>query len=90
MPHMMARVEVGDFNTWLDIHLSNSQNRLRYGMVDGPIYRDIANPNAVLVHIVVEDMARAAQWFQTEAFRESNERSTTLRREFYIAERQES
>jgi heme-degrading monooxygenase HmoA len=88
--HMMARVEVGDFDTWLETHLGNTQNRLTYGMVDGPIYRDIQNPNAVLVHIVVEDMARSAEWFQSQAFKEANERSTTVRREFYIAEKQES
>ncbi len=90
MPHMMARVEVGDFDTWLETHLSNAQNRVSDGMVDGPIYRDIANPNAILVHIAVEDMAQAAQRFQSDAFREANKRSTTIRREFSIAEKQQS
>ena len=90
MPHMMTRVEVGDFDTWLEIHLSNAQNRRAYGMIDGPIYRDINDPNAALVHIIVEDMARAGQWFQTDAFKEANRRSTAVRRDFYLAEKQES
>ena len=90
MPHLMSRVEVADFDTWLRTHLGNSRNREAFGMVDGPIYRDINNPNAVLVHIIAEDMDRAAQWFQTDAFREASKRSTALRRESYVAEKQES
>lgn len=89
MPHLMGRVEVGDFDTWLRTHLENSRNREAYGMVDGPIYRDINNANVVFVHTIVEDMERAAQWFQTDAFREANKRSTALNREFYVAEKQE-
>ena len=90
MPHMVARVEVGDFDTWLEIHLSNAQNRRAYGMVDGPIYRDIKDPNAVLVHIFVENMVRAGQWFQSEPFKEADRRSTTVCRDFYLAGQQES
>ena len=33
---------------------------------------------------------RAALWFQSKAFKEANKRSTALRREFYIAEKQQS
>ena len=90
MPHLMGRVEVADFDTWRRTHLENSRNREAFGMVDGPIYRDINNPNAVLVHTIAEDMDRAAQWFQTDTFREASRRSTALRREFYVAEKQES
>jgi heme-degrading monooxygenase HmoA len=89
MPHIMARVEVGDFDTWLETHLSNSKKREAYGMVDGPIYRDIENPNAVLVHTIVEDMGRAGEWFQSDTFKEASKRSTAFRRDFYLAEKQD-
>src|SRR5438094_797599 len=52
-------------------------------MVDGPIYRDIKDPNAVLVHIFVENMVRAGQWFQSEPFKETDRRYTTVCRDFY-------
>jgi heme-degrading monooxygenase HmoA len=90
MPHIMARVEVGDFGTWLETHLSNAENRRVYGMVDGPIYRDIEDPNAVLVHIVAQDVARVGEWFQSDAFKEADRRSTAVRRDFYLAEKQGS
>jgi uncharacterized protein (DUF1330 family) len=54
-------------------------------MTDGPIYRAISNPNAVLVF---EDLDRAMQWFQTDAFEEASARSTAIRRDFYLADSQ--
>ena len=83
MPHLMGRVEVADFDAWLRTHLENSRNREVFGMVDGPIYRDIKDPNAVLVHIFVENMVRAGQWFQSEPFKETDRRYTTVCRDFY-------
>jgi heme-degrading monooxygenase HmoA len=57
-------------------------------MTDGPIYRAISNPNAVLVHTHIEDLDRAMQWFQTDAFEEASARSTAIRRDFYLADSQ--
>jgi hypothetical protein len=89
MVHTMARVEVADFDTWLRVHRANAENRSSFGIVDGPIYRDIDEPNAVLVHNWTEDPVRAAQWFQTDAFKESTRASGALRRTFYtVAESQ--
>jgi hypothetical protein len=88
MPEIMVRVEVGDFNTWLRTHRANAENRLVFGMVDGPIYRDIDNSSAVLVHTHAEDLERAGQWFQTDAFKEASRQSTAVWREFYIAHKQ--
>ena len=33
MPHLMTRVEVADFDTWLRTHLENSRNREAFGIV---------------------------------------------------------
>jgi heme-degrading monooxygenase HmoA len=88
MAEIMARVEVGDFDAWLKTHLENSDNRRSFGMIDGPIYRDIDNSNAVFVHTHVEDLDRAMQWFETDAFKEATKRSTAIRRDFFLAEKQ--
>lgn len=86
MPEMMARVEVEDFGTWLRSHRSQAEQRRGYGMTDGPIYRDVQDPNAAFVHIHVEDLARARQWFRTNEFMQATKRAGVIRREFYLAE----
>ena len=86
MPEMMARVEVEDFGTWLGNHRSQAEQRRGYGMTDGPIYRDVQDPNAAFVHIHVEDLARARQWFRTDEFMQATRRAGVIRREFYLAE----
>jgi hypothetical protein len=86
MPEMMARVEVEDFDTWLSNHLSQSGKRAGYGMKDGPIYRDIDDANAAFVHLDVQDLAKAREWFQTEEFARSTKKAGVVRREFFITE----
>jgi heme-degrading monooxygenase HmoA len=88
MPEMMARVEVEDFDTWLRSHRSQAAQRRGYGMTDGPIYRDVQDRNAAFVHIHVEDLARAGQWFQTNEFLQATRRAGVIRREFYLADKQ--
>jgi hypothetical protein len=83
MVQTMVRVEVADFDPWLRVHRANAEKRRSFGIVDGPIYRDIDEPNAVLVHTSTNDPARAAEWFQTAAFKESTNVSGVLRRTFY-------
>jgi hypothetical protein len=55
----------------------------------GPVYRDIDNPNAALFHIHVEDLDRAMQWFRTDTFKEATKRATVVRRDFYLAQKQQ-
>jgi heme-degrading monooxygenase HmoA len=87
MVHTMARVEMADFDIWLRVHRANAENRRAFGIIDGPIYRDIDEPNAILVHTSTDDPSRVAQWLQTEAFKEATRASGALRR-FYIATEQ--
>ena len=89
MPEMMARVEAEDFERWLRSHRSQAEQRRGYGMTDGPIYRDVDNPNAAFVHTHVEDLVRAGRWFQTQEFMEAARRAGVVRREFYLADNQE-
>jgi heme-degrading monooxygenase HmoA len=87
MQHMLSRVEMQDYEAWLRTHQSHSEDRRRYGITDGPIYRDINNPNAVLVHIMFEDLDRAMQWFASDTFKEATKHSTATGREHYLAQK---
>ncbi len=86
--HTMARVKVADFDTWLRVHRANTENRRTFGIIDGPIYRDIDEPNAILVHTSTDDPSRAAHWFQSDAFKEATAASGAIRRTFYAATEQ--
>ena len=83
MPEMMARVEVEDFERWLTSHRSQAGKRAEYGMVDGPIYRDIDDANAAFVHLHVKDLAEARAWFRTEEFARATTTAGVIRREFF-------
>ena len=50
-------------------------------MLDGPTYRDVDDPNAVLIHTCVEDLDRAVPWLQSDASQEVTTRATVRRRE---------
>ena len=41
----------------------------RYGITDGPAYRDLDDPGAALFHISVEDMDTAMGWFRSDTFK---------------------
>ena len=51
-----------------------------------PTYRDIENPNAVIIHTSVEDLDRALQWLQSEASQEVTARAAIRRRQTYLLE----
>jgi len=90
MPDIMIRIEAQDYDAWLRTHYDHVEDRRGYGMTDGPVYRDIDNPNAALFHIHVEDdLDRAMQWFRTETFKEATKRATVVGRDFYLAEKQQ-
>ena len=55
----MIRVTPDDFDRWFAEHDGAQESRLEYGITDGPLYRDISDPNALLIHLDVEDMDRA-------------------------------
>ena len=63
--------------------------RKTYGITDGPVYRDVDNPNAALFHIMVESLPRAMEWFQSQQFKEATARAKVTGREFYLAEKRQ-
>jgi hypothetical protein len=85
---MFIRVTANDYQGWEDAHNSCRDARSEYGITDGPFYKDAADPNSALVHLVVEDMDRAMGWFKDPRFQEANARvSLAGPREIYLADR---
>ncbi len=83
---IIIRVEPEDYDTWFEAHSSQEEARLDYGMTDGPFYRDANNPNIALVHLNVENLERAMEWFKSDAFQMANQRAGKVQREVWIGE----
>ncbi|MBV9598266.1 MAG: hypothetical protein JOZ87_15540 [Chloroflexi bacterium] len=49
MKHLLIRIEMEDYDCWLATHYQHAEDRKSYGMMDGPVYRDIDNANAAMV-----------------------------------------
>jgi hypothetical protein len=86
MKHLLIRIEMDDYDRWLATHYQHAEDRQSYGMVDGPVYRDIDNANAAMFHIRTENLERAMQWFSSDVFKEASRRATVRGREFYLAD----
>jgi hypothetical protein len=82
---IMIRVTAEDFEAWFGIHNSAREARLEYGITDGPVYRDEADPKSVLLHLNVESFERAKGWFQDERFRTGVKRAGKVERDVYMA-----
>ena len=88
MQHIMIRIETDDFEAWAEQHYLHAQNRSTYGIIDGPAYRDLENPNAALFHISTEDLDIAMGWFRSDTFREATKLAKVTGRCFYLAQPQ--
>jgi heme-degrading monooxygenase HmoA len=89
MQDILIRIETQDYEAWLATHYDHVEDRRAHGIVDGPVYREIDNPNAALFHIRVESMDRAMEWFGSEKFKEATKRAKVTGREFYLAQKRE-
>ena len=88
MQDIMIRIETDDFEAWQEQHYLHAPNRSRYGITDGPAYRDLENPNAALFHIHVEDLDTAMGWFRSDTFKEASRLAKVTGRSFYLAQPQ--
>jgi hypothetical protein len=84
---IMIRIMPENYDAWLAAHNAGEQARLEYGITEGPLYRDVKNPNVALVTFHVEDAERAQRWFQDERFKAAMKRCGKVEREFYVGER---
>lgn len=87
--HIIIRIIAEDFDTWYAQHAGHAEARKPYGLTDGPVYRDITNPDAALVHLMTDDLPRAMEWFKTPEFREATARANVIGREIYVADRRQ-
>lgn len=87
MTSIMIRVRPSDFDAWRAVHDECEPLRRRYGMTNGPFYRDAADRGVALVQLDVEDLDRAMRWFASDEFRAASERAALPEREFWIAEK---
>ena len=71
MQDIMIRIQTDDFEGWKEQHDLHAANRARYGITDGPAYRDLDDPGAALFHISVQDMDTAMGWFRSDTFKEA-------------------
>ena len=84
---VMIRVTPDDYERWLSAHQGAVEARKDYGMSDGPIYRDAADPNSVLVQLDVDDLDRAMGWFTDERFTSGVAAAGKVHREIFFARR---
>ncbi len=84
---ILIRVKPEDYEVWLREHTAAREARETYGITDGPFYRDAGDPQAVLVHLDVEDLQRSMEWFRSDRFKAGVRRAGTVQREFWIAEK---
>ena len=83
----MIRVMPENYDAWLSAHNAGEAARLEYGIEEGPLYRDVKDPNVALVTFHVEDVERALGWFQDERFKTAMKGCGKVRRELYVGER---
>lgn len=81
--HLFIRVIVPDFGAWYREHVSHAPARAIFGLAEGPVYRELDNPNAALVQLNTNDLPRALEWFKTSEYREATMRAQVQAREFY-------
>ena len=88
MQDIIIRIETDDFEAWKTQHYLHADNRSSYGIIDGPAYRDMDNPNAALFHIKTDHMDRAMEWFKSDTFKEASRLAKVTGRTFYLAQPQ--
>ena len=87
MENIMIWLRTDEYDRWQEIHNSFVEERKEFGITADYVYRDVRDPNAALVHLVVDDVSRASEWFQTDKFRTGTATAKVTDRAFYVAEK---
>ncbi len=82
----MIRVTPENYDQWIAEHDGAEQDRLEYGLTDGPVYRDAKDPGTVLVQLEAEDLDRARGWFADARFKEAAVRAGKVKREIIFGQ----
>ena len=71
MQDIMIRIQTDDFEALEEQHYLHAASRARYGITDGPAYRDLDDPGAALFHISVQGTWTPPMgWFRSDTFKE--------------------
>lgn len=84
----MVRVTPEDESRWLQEFRNDAELRREFGITAGPLYRDVEDAAALLIHLDVADMEQAGGYFSDPRFEASAERAGPVGREVFLAERQ--
>ncbi|MBX3063768.1 MAG: hypothetical protein U0528_01405 [Anaerolineae bacterium] len=87
MANIMVRVVSNDFDKWWSVVQGEADVLAQYGVAFGPLYRDVDNPNAALIHFIAEDLERGLAYFARSEFKEVSKRAGAISRDFYVAEK---
>lgn len=85
---IMCRVQPRNYATWIKAYEAAREGRRQFGITDGAIYQDCNEPNALLIHLYVEDLEIAHKWFSSPRFQQGMTEAGTTAREFWVAERE--
>ena len=88
MQHIMIWLKTEAYDRWQAIHDGYAEDRKEFGITEDHVYRDVRDPGAAMVHLVVEDAAKARGWFQTDKFRNGTVEAKVTDRAIYAADRQ--
>ena len=82
----MIRVTPENYEQWIREHDGCRAARTEYGMTDGPVYRDQADPKVVMVQLDCQDLERAKKWFADDRFKAAVVRAGKVHRDVFFAQ----
>src|SRR5436305_10346092 len=86
MADLIVRVLTPDYGTWLNAFVSAETGLLDAGINQWTVYQDSWNSNNVMVHFTADDVDRAMAFFQSDAFKDINDRSGAMERTFWVGQ----
>jgi len=75
MPWIFVRHKVEDYAKWKSVFDEHGATRKAIGSKGGYLFRNIDDPNQIVMFIEVDDLEKAREFIQSEDLRESMQRS---------------
>ena len=75
MAYILVRHKVNDYNKWKPVFDEHGAVRKTIGSKGGYLFRNIDDPNEVVMYIEVDDVAKAREFVKSEDLRQTMERS---------------
>ena len=70
MPYLLIRQKVADYQQWKSAFDARSLTRQAYGSRGGQLFRNVADPNELVMLLEWDVLERARQFAQSEEMRE--------------------